>query len=71
MHVVKGPLTKMWDDSAVIDNRACLAPWSPAQTKVYAGSDWSVVRGEILTDGSASGDDAEHSVVQMSARTPR
>jgi hypothetical protein len=71
MHLVKGPLTKMWDDSAVIDNQACLAAWSPAQGKAYAGSDWSVVRGEILKDGSASGDDAEHSVVQMVVQFPK
>jgi len=71
MRVVKGPLTKMWDDSAVIDNQRCLAPWSPAQGKVYAGSDWSVVRGEILKDGSASGEDAKHSVVQMVVHFPK
>jgi hypothetical protein len=71
MQVVKGPLTKMWDDSAVIDNQRCLGPWSPAQAKVYAGSDWSVVRGEILKDGSATGDDAEHSVVQMIVHLPK
>jgi PknH-like extracellular domain len=71
MQVVKGPLTKMWDDSAVVDNLRCLGTWSPAQAKVYAGSDWSVVRGEILKDGSASGDDAEHSVVQMVVHFPK
>lgn len=71
MHVVKGPLTKMWDDSDVVDNQRCLAAWSPTQAKVYAGSDWSVVRGEILKDGSPSGDDAEHSVVQMVVHFPK
>lgn len=71
MQVVKGPLTKMWDDSTNVDNPQCLGAWSPAQAKVYAGSDWSVVRGEILKDGSASGDGAEHSVVQLVVHFPK
>jgi len=71
MQLVKGPLTKMWDDSAGIDNQDCLAAWSPVQAKVYAGSNWSVVRGEILKDGSPSGEGAEHSVVQMVVHFPK
>jgi hypothetical protein len=71
MRVVKGPLTKMWDDSAVVDNPRCLGAWSPAQAEAYAGSDWSVLRGEILKDGSASGEGAQHSVVQMVVHFPK
>jgi hypothetical protein len=63
MRVVKDRVTKMWDDSAAVDNQLCLAAWSPAQEKAYAGAQWGVVRGQILKDG-IPGQNADHSVEQ-------
>lgn len=64
LRVVKGPLTRMWDDSAVVDNTRCLGVWSPTQRTAYADSGWRLVRGEVLNDATPSGNGAEHSVVQ-------
>jgi serine/threonine kinase PknH len=42
--------TVMGDDSATISDRACLPLYAPAQALVYAGSGWTAMRGQQITD---------------------
>ena len=57
------PTTKMLDLSAQVD-KACLPIESPAQATVYAGSEWSAVRGQMLY---SSGNLAFEAVVLFSS----
>jgi hypothetical protein len=51
----------MWDDSSGVADRNCLAVDGPAEDKVYAGSGWTAVRGQLLQE---PGDAWTHYVLQ-------
>jgi hypothetical protein len=51
----------MWDDSAGVADRNCLAVDGPAEDKIYTGSGWTAVRGRLLQE---PGDAWTHYVLQ-------
>jgi hypothetical protein len=57
----------MWDDSSGVTDRNCLAVDGPAEDKVYTGSGWTAVRGQLLQE---PGDAWTHYVLQSVVAFP-
>lgn len=64
LHVVRGQVTKMWDDSAGMDTPQCVGAVFPLQIRSYGGAEWNVVRGSMLNDAPSPTERSEHSVIQ-------
>jgi hypothetical protein len=47
---------EMWDEADSVPDRDCRATWTPAQDVAYDGTDWTVVRGEVLDNYSDDSD---------------
>ncbi|OBF88019.1 hypothetical protein A5791_19105 [Mycobacterium sp. 852002-51163_SCH5372311] len=61
---------EMWDWSADVTDRNCLAVDGPAQTKVYADTGWTAMRGQRLDDSLDGSKRRDHYAIQAVVAFP-
>jgi len=61
---------KMWDWSAGMSDRNCLAVDGPAQDKVYADTGWTAMRGQRLDDSVDGSKRRDHYAIQAVVAFP-
>lgn len=61
---------KMWDWSADVTDRNCLAVDGPAQDKVYANTGWTAMRGQRLDDSVDGSKRRDHYAIQAVVAFP-